>query len=67
MPLRLYIMCLRDLNIIPHLTTEYKAKQVFMYFEMLKESPKHTGEIVITLGTFIKSLFILFAITMEEE
>jgi hypothetical protein len=47
--LRSFKMMLRDLQIIPHISTEYKCTQIFKYLESSKETLKEYPEEILTL------------------
>lgn len=58
---------LRDLSIIPHITTEYKCAQLFKYLDTAKAAGKRYPEEILTFATFPLSMYIVFSLILEEE
>ena len=66
-PLRQFKWMMRDLSIIPHITTEYKCGQLFKYLDSSKIIDKQYPEEILTFNTFPLSMYIVFSMTLEDE
>eukprot|EP00347_Sterkiella_histriomuscorum_P024044 403332499 len=67
LPLRQFKWMLRDLAIIPHITTEYKCGQLFKFLDSCKLCDQKHPEEILTLQTFPLSIYILFSMILEDE
>lgn len=58
---------MRDLKIIPHITTEYKCAQIFKYLDNSKQTAKDYPEEILTFQTFPLSMYIVFSLILESS
>lgn len=58
---------MRDLGIIPNIASEYKCSLIFKYFDLSKKQFRDLSEEVMIYENFLKSLYILFSIILEED
>ncbi|CDW85455.1 UNKNOWN [Stylonychia lemnae] len=58
---------MRDLQIIPHITTEYKCGQLFKYLDQQRNSSKGLAEEIMSMNIFPLSMYILFSLTLEDD
>ena len=47
-PLRQFKWMMRDLSVIPHITTEYKCAQLFKFLDSSKQTTKEYPEEILT-------------------
>ena len=68
-PLRQFKWMMRDLSMIPHITTEYKCAQLYKYLDQSKPASIATAypEEILTLDTFPSTLYIVFSLVLEED
>jgi hypothetical protein len=59
-------MMLRDLKIIPHITTEYKCAQIFKYLDNSKDTKKDYPEEILTFHVFPLSMYIVFSLILDQ-
>lgn len=65
--LRQFKWMLRDLYIIPHITTEYKCGQLFKYLDSSKDTSLSYPEEILTLKTFPLCLYIIFSLILDDK
>lgn len=58
---------MRDLQIIPHITTEYKCSQLFKFLDSSKKQAQAYPEEVCTFEVFPLCLYIVFSLILEDE
>jgi hypothetical protein len=57
---------LRDLEIIPHIISEYKCTQLYKYLDSSRTSIKDYPEEIVTFQVFLLSVYIIFSLILEE-
>ena len=67
MPLRQFKWMMRDLAMIPHITTEYKCAQLYKFLDTSKCANQDYPEEILTVDVFPLSLYIVFSLVLEEE